>query len=123
MEQGKTMTELDEGRIVLDLDALKAAFMGDDVIIKQILQAFQDTFRNFQSEFDRLHKDAKWQELSRLVHGLKGSSANIRAAELSHQAASLQQQIDQKQDYTEAYHHVLSSLSHIYREIDAFIAS
>lgn len=114
--------ELEEQNVLLDMDALKSAFMGDDFIIKQILQAFQDTFKDFQNEFDRLHMDVKSDELSRLVHGLKGSSANIRANLLSAQAASLQQQIDQNQDYTAAYQHLISTLSRLNREINAFIA-
>lgn len=114
--------ESGDQNVLLDMEALKSAFMGDNFIIKQILQAFQDTFKDFQKEFDRLHMDVKSEELSRLVHGLKGSSANIRANLLSEQAASLQQQIDQNQDYTETYQHLKSTLSRINREIDAFIA-
>ena len=117
------MMELDDQNVLLDMNGLKAAFMEDVAIIKQILRAFQDTFRDFPEEFESLHSEAKLTELSRLVHGLKGSSANIRASYLSAQAASLQEQIDQKQDYTETYQHLLSTLSRTNREIDAFTAN
>jgi len=117
------MTDINDQKLVLDMDALKAAFMGDTAIVKQILFAFQDTFRDFQKEFETLHSDAKIIELSRLVHGLKGSSANIRANTLATQAAELQQQIDQEQDYTQTYRHLLVTLSRINQEIDAVIAN
>jgi len=107
---------------LLDIEALKAAFMGDMAIIKQILQAFQETFHSFQAEFDSLHKAGKQVEISRLVHGLKGSSANIRAQFLANQAASLQHKIDQKQDYAEAYQILLIMLSRLDQEIESLKA-
>ena len=106
---------------LLDVEALKAAFMSDMAIIKQILQAFQETFNSFQTEFDTLHQAGKPLELSRLVHGLKGSSANIRVDSLASQAASLQQLIDQKQDYVEAYRILLMTLSRLDQEIETIL--
>lgn len=103
---------------LLDVEVLKVAFMGDVGIIKQILQAFQESFVNFQAEFDALHQAGKLLELSRLVHGLKGSSANIRAQALATQSASLQHKIDQKQDYAEAYRMLLIMLSLLDQEIE-----
>lgn len=110
-------------KVILDMDALKVAFMDDISIIKQILQAFQDTFKHFQTEFDALHQAGMMQELSRLVHGLKGSSANIRANVLASQAAVLQQQIDQKQDYQEIYRALLMTLSRLDQEIESLKAT
>lgn len=108
---------------LLDVEALKAAFMGDMAIIKQILQAFQETFHAFQAEFDALHQAGKQLELSRLVHGLKGSSANIRAQFLANQAASLQHKIEQKQDYADAYRILLITLSRLDQEIESLKAA
>ena len=103
---------------VLDIDKLKDSFMGDLNIIKQILSAFQDTIQNFEKDFKTLENSGDQNELSRLVHGLKGSSANIRAESVSSQAAQLQKRIDQNEDYTDDVHPLMESIALLEEEIN-----
>lgn len=103
---------------VLDMDKLKDSFMGDLNIIKQILSAFQDTIQDFEKEFKSLEDSGNQTELSRLVHGLKGSSANIRAENVSIQAANLQQRIEQNEDYTDDVNPLLESIALLEQEIN-----
>jgi HPt (histidine-containing phosphotransfer) domain-containing protein len=116
------MTEVKDQNVILNMDELGAAFMGDMAIIKQILQAFQETFEHFQRDFECLEQQGKRQEMARLVHGLKGSSANIRAQDVSQQSAKVQERLDQLQDYTESYRTLLDSLSDLNRQITNILA-
>ena len=75
---------------IIDIAKLNDAFMGDLSIIKQILSAFQQTFANFEKDFKQLESARDKESLSRLVHSLKGSAANIRAEKVSKQAAHVQ---------------------------------
>ena len=101
----------------IDIVKLKDAFMGDFTIIKQILSAFQETIEHFEIEFISLEKANDQEQLSRLVHGLKGSSANIRAESVASKAAKLQQSIDQHEDYSEERDVLFESISLLRQEI------
>mgnify|MGYP000436034007 CR=1 FL=1 len=92
--------------------------LGDLNIIKQILNAFQETVQHFEEDFKALESQGDQEQLSRLVHGLKGSSANIRADSVSSQAAKLQKLIDQDEDYTEELNPLLESISLLEQEIN-----
>ena len=92
------MHQTDDPKNVIDIVKLKETFMDDLNIIKQILSAFQDTIQDFEEKFKSLESTGDQEQLSRLVHGLKGSSANIRAENVASQAANLQKLIDQKVD-------------------------
>ncbi len=96
---------------VLDIEKLKDSFMGDLTIIKEILSAFQETVEHFEEEFKTLESAGNREQLSRLVHGLKGSSANIRAESVSSQAANLQKLIDQNKDYSDKVDPLLRSIA------------
>lgn len=106
----------------LDVDKLKDTFMGDLNIIKQILNAFQGTLQDFEQEFKTLESSGDREKLSRLVHGLKGSSANIRADKVASQAANLQKIIDQNEDYSKEINPLLESISLLEKEINKIIA-
>lgn len=112
------MNQADQQQTLLNLDMLNAAFMNDLDIIKQILGAYQETITDFEERFKQLENAGDLENLSRLVHGLKGSSANIRAELVASKAARLQQLIDQKADYSEALDPLLSSLNLLEQEIE-----
>ena len=112
------MNQMNEQKQVIDLAKLQETFMDDLNIIKQILSAFQDTIQNFEADFKSLESDGDQEQLSRLVHGLKGSSANIRAESVSSQAAHLQKLIDQNEDYSKEVHPLLESISLLEKEIN-----
>jgi HPt (histidine-containing phosphotransfer) domain-containing protein len=117
-----SVAEVSDQKAILDMDQLGAAFMRDMTIIKQILQAFQETFEHFHEDFENLQQQGKRQEMARLVHGLKGSSANIRALAVSQQSAELQHQLDQDQDYSKAYHTLLDGLAELSQKIADVLA-
>lgn len=108
---------------IIDLAKLNEAFMGDADIIKQILSAFQDTVANFENDFKALDSANDNEQLSRLVHGLKGSAANIRAERVAKQAAYMQQLIDQKKNYAAHVDELLVSLSQLQNQINAIKAT
>ncbi len=118
------MTQYDSNKseTLIDVEALKVNFMGDMDIIKQILQTFLVTYEHFPAEFDTLNKKGDRVELSRLVHGLKGSSANIRAGLLSSQAATLQKSIEQHEDYTQLSEALANTFEQLKKEISALLA-
>lgn len=102
---------------ILDMVKLKAAFMNDLSIIKEILSAFQETVQCFEEDFKSLERAGNQEQLSSLVHTLKGSSANIRADLVSSNAANLQILIDQKRAYSESFYSLLASISDLEKEI------
>lgn len=108
----------DDQKDILDITKLKGAFMNDLDIIKQILSVFQDTVKNFEEDFKSLESAGNYEELSRLVHGLKGSSANIRASDVTNMAANLQGLIDQKKDYSDELNPLLDSIAELEKEIN-----
>jgi HPt (histidine-containing phosphotransfer) domain-containing protein len=110
--------QLSDQKNTLDIVKLKAAFMDDLTIIKQVLGAFQDTVQNFEEDFKSLESIGNREELSKLVHNLKGSSANIRAVSVSSQAANLQNLIDQNKDYSDELNPLLESISVLEKEIN-----
>tara|TARA_R110001592_G_scaffold361515_1_gene672352 strand:+ start:2590 stop:2946 length:357 start_codon:yes stop_codon:yes gene_type:complete len=112
------ISQTKEPQNIIDIAKLKETFMGDSNIIKQILSAFQDTVQSFEEEFKTLESECDQEQLSRLVHGLKGSSANIRADSVASQAARLQQLIDQQEEYSEALNLLLASMSLLEQEIN-----
>ena len=112
------MNQTSDQKDVIDFAMLKDTFMGDLNIIKQILSAFQDTLKDFEEEFKALESTGDQNQLSRLVHGLKGSSANIRADNVASQAANLQKLIDQNEDYSNEMGLLLSSISLLDEEIN-----
>lgn len=103
---------------VLDLAKLKDAFMNDLGIIKQILIAYQETILDFDQRFKQIENEGDQERLSQLVHGLKGSSANIRAEKVASQAAKLQKLIDQGLDYSQEVDPLLASLNTLEEEIN-----
>lgn len=107
----------------INIEKLNETFMNDSGIIKQILSAFQETVANFESDFNALHQAKNHEQLSRLVHGLKGSAANIRAETVAKQAAHVQQLIDQKKDYADESVALLSSLTALQLQIDQIQAN
>lgn len=110
-----------ENNKVLDLVALKQVFMGDLKIINEILAAFQDSFKEFSREFDALLEQSDLPELARLVHCLKGSSANIRAQVLSDEAAKLQRLIERNVDFAESAQHLKRYLNALGQEISQLL--
>lgn len=110
-------TQPEPTQLVLDLEKLKQTFMGDLDIIKQILGAFQVTIKDFEEDFKRLETEGDQEQLSRLVHGLKGSSANIRAESVASQAAALQKKVDQQEDYSDDLNPLLDSIARLDDEI------
>jgi HPt (histidine-containing phosphotransfer) domain-containing protein len=112
------MNQTNDQKNVIDLAQLKDTFMGDLNVIKQILSAFQDSLQHFEEEFKSLASVGNQDQLSRLVHGLKGSSANIRADNVASQAANLQKLIDQKLDYSNELDPLLNSISLLEDEIN-----
>tara|TARA_R110002167_G_scaffold13667_5_gene56416 strand:- start:124 stop:480 length:357 start_codon:yes stop_codon:yes gene_type:complete len=111
-------TQSDDQKDILDIAMLKDAFMNDLDIIKQILSVFQDSIQNFEEDFKSLDNAGDHEELSRLVHTLKGSSANIRASDLTNMAANLQGLIDQKKDYSDELNPLLESIAELEKEIN-----
>lgn len=108
----------DDQKEILDIAKLKDAFMDDLAIIKQILGAYQETVQNFEEDFKTLERAGDYEELSRLVHGLKGSSANIRASDVTNMAANLQGLIDQKKNYSDELNPLLKSIAELEKEIN-----
>ena len=102
---------------VLDIAKLHETFM-NDAVIKQILSAFQETVASFEEDFKALEKAGDSEQLSRLVHGLKGSAANIRAEKVAKQAAHVQHLIDQGQSFSVAIDELLGSLSQLGNQIN-----
>tara|TARA_R110002072_G_scaffold163353_2_gene315836 strand:- start:18003 stop:18356 length:354 start_codon:yes stop_codon:yes gene_type:complete len=107
---------------ILDVTKLNETFMSDSDIIKQILSAFQETAASFEEDFKTLGRAKNKEELSRLVHGLKGSSANIRAGNVARQSAHIQQLIDQNKDYSSEAAELFDSLSQLNDQIIKFKA-
>tara|TARA_B100001063_G_C16358120_1_gene354676 strand:+ start:190 stop:546 length:357 start_codon:yes stop_codon:yes gene_type:complete len=112
MDQKKSQTQN------LNIEKLNETFMNDSGIIKQILSAFQETVANFASDFKALEQEKNYEQLSRLVHGLKGSAANIRAETVAKHAAQVQKLIDQKKDYVDESVALLSSLTELQVQIE-----
>tara|TARA_R110001599_G_C12026621_1_gene639582 strand:+ start:132 stop:488 length:357 start_codon:yes stop_codon:yes gene_type:complete len=107
----------DDQKDILDIAKLKDAFMDDLDITKQILGVFQDSVQNFEKDFKSLENAGNHEELSRLVHNLKGSSANIRASDVANMAENLQGLIDQKKDYSDELNPLLESIAELEKEI------
>lgn len=103
---------------ILDLAKLNETFMGDTEIIKQILCAFQEAVVSFEDEFKQAEGERDKEAMSRLVHSLKGSSANIRAEKVSKEAAHAQGLIDRDQHYNEAMAELFRSVSQLVSQIN-----
>ncbi|MFV1872552.1 MAG: Hpt domain-containing protein [Oleiphilus sp.] len=112
------MSSVNQSETVLNLAKLNEAFMNDLSIIKQILTAYQETVIDFEQRFKTLEREGNKENLSRLVHGLKGSSANIRAEQVATQAAKLQLMIDQGENYSNEVDPLMMSLNTLEQEIN-----
>ena len=107
----------------LDVAKLNEAFMNNQDIIKQILSSFKESFVNFEEEFVEAQYNEDVELMSRLAHGLKGSSGNIRAESLSAQAADLQHKIDNGEKVGVLADEVIAGLKSLISQIDDIVAS
>ncbi|MDX1452587.1 MAG: Hpt domain-containing protein [Oleiphilaceae bacterium] len=106
----------------LDMHKLNESFMQNTDVIKTILNAFRDSFGDFEEQFRQAEVQGDKEYMSRLAHSIKGSAGNIRAGKLADCAANLEQQIHQaNQDQIhQSFDELLESLDELNHYIDDF---
>ncbi len=112
-----------QGAKPLDMDKLNQSFMQNTQVIKTILNAFKDSFGDFEQQFRAAEGQGDKEVMSRLAHSLKGSAGNIRAARLADQASELEQRISTNAgegEIHESFDQLLESLDELNHYIDDF---
>ncbi|MFA7230519.1 MAG: Hpt domain-containing protein [Victivallaceae bacterium] len=62
---------------------LKTSFELDDETATELMNTFIETVNDYAKQVDALLTERNWQDLSRLGHTIKGTSANVGANALS----------------------------------------
>lgn len=78
-------------RSVIDYDAALERCAGSQEVLVMVLDEFARSTERVEQELDALVKSMSFDDLARLSHSLKGSSANIGASELASKASTLEE--------------------------------
>jgi len=98
----------------------------NNIVKKKVLESFLLTYQNTWKEIEILTLDAKYNELEKIIHGLKSSAGGIGAFQLQTTVTLwnilLKKKI-KKEKYSDLMHRTISQLNETLNEIKKMVQS
>ncbi|MFA7145317.1 MAG: Hpt domain-containing protein, partial [Candidatus Riflebacteria bacterium] len=80
-----------ENLLVLDKAELKKRMLGDDALVKQVLETFKQSLPDFLKEFNIAVLEENLEKIAKTAHTIKGASANVSASAINQTAKEIEQ--------------------------------
>lgn len=77
--------------LVLDKAELKKRMLGDDALVKQVLETFKQSLPDFLKEFNIAVLEENLEKIAKTAHTIKGASANVSASAINQTAKEIEQ--------------------------------